>query len=284
MIELLRASQTDYMPKKNIYPFIVQIGTGGTGGYLVQHIAQLLGTNKKSATYVIADPDVIEEKNLGNQLFLASEVGMKKADVLAERYSYAYDMDIRSYSEAYIESPDDIKKLFNTDYIRTDGYRNQMLPIIIGCVDNNFTRQIIHEFFSKHPGVYIDAGNEATVVPADWQTRPKANWTPEELQAFNESGWSGQIVTGVNLNLAKQPSVADVFPDILVSEDSIRPSSLSCTELTASEPQRLIVNKFAALAILSVLTEIIEELCISNHITVFHAKKGYMRSTPYVKE
>lgn len=284
MIDLLQASQTDYMRKKNIYPFIVQIGTGGTGGYLVQHIAQLLGTNKKSATYVIADPDVIEEKNLGNQLFLASEIGLKKADVLAERYSYAYDMDIRSYSESYIETVDDIKNLFNSDYVRVGGYYYQMLPIIIGCVDNNFTRQIIHEFFQKYPGIYVDAGNEATVVPTDWQTRSKADWTPEELKAFDESGWSGQIVTGVNLNLAKQPSVADVFPDILESEDSIRPSSLSCTELTASEPQRLIVNKFAALAILSVLTEIIEEMCISNHITVFHAKKGYMRSTPYVKE
>lgn len=284
MVDLLKASQTDYIPRKNIYPFIVQIGTGGTGGYLVQHIAQLLGTTKKPATYVIADPDVIEKKNLGNQLFLPSEVGLKKADVLAERYSYAYDLDIRSYSEEYIESVNDIKNLFNADYISKGGYYTTLLPIIIGCVDNNFTRKIMHEFFSTHPCIYIDAGNEATVVPADWQRRPKDQWTAEELTAFKESGWSGQVVTGINLNLYKQESVAEKFPDILEDEDSLKPSSLSCTELTASEPQRLNVNKFAALAILNVLTEIVEDFTVSSHVILFQAKKGYMRATEAKKK
>lgn len=284
MVDLLKASQTDYIPRKNIYPFIVQIGTGGTGGYLVQHIAQLLGTTKKPATYVIADPDVIEKKNLGNQLFLPSEVGLKKADVLAERYSYAYDLDIRSYSEGYIESVNDIKNLFNADYISKGGYYTTLLPIIIGCVDNNFTRKIMHEFFSTHPCIYIDAGNEATVVPADWQRRPKDQWTAEELTAFKESGWSGQVVTGINLNLYKQESVAEKFPDILEDEDSLKPSSLSCTELTASEPQRLNVNKFAALAILNVLTEIVEDFTVSSHVILFQAKKGYMRATEAKKK
>lgn len=284
MVDLLKAIQTNYMPPRTLHPFIVQIGTGGTGGYLVQHIAQLLGTNKKASTYVIADPDVIEEKNLGNQLFLASEVGLRKADVLAERYSYAYGLDIRSYTDGYIESVNDLKHLFNADYLSEGSYRSQLLPIIIGSVDNNFTRKILHEFFSKHPCIYIDAGNEATEVPADWQTRPKSEWTDEERQAYVTSGWSGQVVTGINLNLHKQASVAEVFPDILEDSDSIRPSSLSCTELTASEPQRLIVNKFAALAILSVLTEIVEESSVSSHVTHFHAKKGYMRSTEAKKK
>lgn len=279
MVDLLKAAQTDYSPRKSIYPFIVQIGTGGTGGYLVQHIAQLLGTSKSSATYVIADPDGIEEKNLGNQLFLPSEVGLKKADVLAERYSYAYNLDIRSYSEGYIETVEDIKNLFNADYVRKGGYYVQLMPIIIGCVDNNYTRKVINEFFKDHPCIYIDAGNEATVVPADWQRRPKEEWTEEELKAFKDSGWSGQVVTGINLNLHKQQSVTEMFPDILEDEDSLKPSALSCTELTASEPQRLIVNKFAALAILNVLTEIVEEYSVSSHVIMFHAKKGYMRST-----
>lgn len=278
MIDLLSAAQTNFIKDESIYPFIVQIGTGGTGGYLVQHIAQLLGTSKKPATYVIADPDVIEEKNLGNQLFLSSEVGLKKADVLAERYSYAYNLDIRSFSEGYIESVADIKKLFNSDFLVGKTYKQTLIPIIIGCVDNNFSRKVMHEFFTSHPCIYIDAGNEATVVPHDWQRRPKSQWTPEELKAFQESGWSGQIVTGINLNLYKQPSIAETFPDILEDDESSKPSSLSCTELTASEPQRLNVNKFAALIILNVLTEIVEENGISSHIVFFHAKKGYMRT------
>lgn len=72
-----------------------------------------------------------------------------------------------------------------------------------------------------------------------------------------------------------------MFPDILEDEDDLRrPSDMSCTELTASEPQRLMVNKFAAMIVTSVLTEIIEECTISSHITFFHAKKRYIRSIP----
>jgi len=127
--------------------------------------------------------------------------------------------------------------------------------------------------------IYIDAGNEATRVPGDWRTRDKKDWTEAELEDYRNSGWSGQVVTGVNLNLFKQAPVAEMFPDILEDDDEIRPSELSCTELTASEPQRLIVNKFAALSIANILTQIVEDFTISSHITFFHAKKGYMRTT-----
>lgn len=156
------------------------------------------------------------------------------------------------------------------------------MPILIGCVDNNFSRSILNTFFeTSKTCIYIDAGNESTVVPKDWQVRTKSSWTEEELIAFNESGWSGQVVTGVKLNLFKQPPVAEVFPDILEDKDSfVKPSELSCTELTASEPQRLIVNKFGAMIISNILTQIVEDYTISSHMTVFHAKKAYMRSTP----
>lgn len=281
-INLLTAAKRDWYDYKEIFPFIVQIGTGGTGGYLVQHIAQLLGTSKVPSAYVISDPDVIETKNLGNQLFLPQEVGLKKADVLASRYSAAYGLDIGVYSDSYIESTNQLKSLFSTDYMHTkvNGRTTFVLPIIVGTVDNNFTRRIMYELFSSMKScIYIDAGNENINVPQDWRTRPKKDWTKEELVAFKDSGWSGQVVTGVNLNLFKQAPVAEEFPDILSDQDELRPSELSCSELSASEPQRLIVNKFAALAITNILTQIIEDKTISTHITFFHAKKGYMRST-----
>lgn len=286
VIDILKTSQTSYMAKKDIYPYIIQIGTGGTGGYLTQHISQLLGVSKRPASYTIVDPDVIEEKNLGNQLFLKEEIGLKKADVLASRYSHAYGIDVGSYSDSYIESVEDLKQLFHTEYLKLPNFLNQVqfLPIIIGAVDNNFSRKILHEFFiSMKTCIYIDAGNESTSVPTDWQQRPKKDWTEEEVNRFNGSGWTGQVVTGVNFNLFKQAPVAEVFPDILTDTDELRPSELSCTELNASEPQRLIVNKFAAMAISNILTEIVEERTISSHITFFHAKKNHMRSTPINK-
>lgn len=276
----------------DIFPYIVQIGTGGTGTYCVQHIAQILATSGKKAAYIIADPDIVEEKNLNNQLFLPQEVGQKKADILASRYSSAYGLPIGVYSENYIESPEQLRRLFNMEYLsmydeptETFRARKLFLPIIVGCVDNNYTRRVIYELFkTMNTGIWIDAGNEATVVPRDWRTRPKEEWTPEELAAFNESGWSGQVVTGVRTDLFKQECVAEAFPDVLGDAGEIRPSEMSCSELSASEPQRMIVNKFAALIIANILTEIIEQKTISQHITFFHAKKGYMRTIPVVKE
>lgn len=289
-IAIKQKAKRDYgQDYTTIFPFIVQIGTGGTGGYLVQHIAQLLSTSKSHGAYVIVDPDVIEEKNLGNQLFLPSEIGLKKADVLASRYSAAYGFPIGSYSDRFIEDAEHLKSLFSIEYMSTSPdnrwERVLLLPILIGCVDNNYTRQIMHEFFQiSSQCIYIDAGNESTVVPTDWMTRPKQQWTEQEVQAFKDSGWTGQVVTGVKLNLFKQNAVADEFPDILTDTDTIRPSELSCTELTASEPQRLIVNKFAALAVTNIVTQIVEEHVLDSHIVFFHAKECYMRKTPVQEE
>lgn len=284
-INILKAGQDNWRAYRNLYPFIVQIGTGGTGGYVTQHLAQMLGASSKPAAYVIADPDVIETKNLGNQLFLKEEVGLPKADVLANRYSEAYGLNIGSYSESYIESVKDIQNLFSREYMNlpSGGFTDTLLlPILIVAVDNVYTRRICHDFFQQTKTcIYIDAGNEATQVPSDWQTRVKKDWTEEEIKTFNDSGWTGQVVTGVKLNLFKQAPVMEMFPEMLEDNDSIRkPSDLSCTELTASEPQRLIVNKFAALAIANVLTHIVEEQEITTHMSLFHAKKCYIRSTP----
>ncbi|MCM3358016.1 ThiF family adenylyltransferase [Psychrobacillus sp. MER TA 171] len=279
-IKIKDKAKSNYTPYKGVFYNILQIGSGGTGGYLAQHISQLIGVSKSQAKYVIADPDIIEEKNLGNQLFLEEEVGLKKADVLAARYSHAYDLRIGTYSEKYIESTKDIENLFSSEYYQYP-YNQMRVKILIGAVDNNYSRKIMHQYFMENkPCIYIDAGNEAPKMPADWMNRPKNEWTKNEIEEFNASGWTGQVVTGVNFNLFKQDPVAKVFPDILEDTDELRPSELSCTDLTASEPQRLIVNKFAAMAITSILTEIIEEDTISSHMTVFHAKKSNMRCTP----
>lgn len=121
----------------HLIPFIVQIGTGGTGTYIVQHVAQMLSTLNKGHVYVIADPDKIERKNLKNQLFLEEEIGMSKAEVLAERYSQSFNLNIWAYTEKYIETVEDLKNLFQVDYASALTSTNYYLPILIGAVDNN---------------------------------------------------------------------------------------------------------------------------------------------------
>ena len=123
-----------------------------------------------------------------------------------------------------------------------------------------FTRQVMERFVSIMPRViYIDAGNESVKVPNDWTTRPRTRWTEEEIEEYKNSGWSGQVVTGYKWNTQTQPTVGQVFPDILEDTDTIKPSSLSCSEVSSSDPQRLIVNKTAALAITGIVQAFLDD-------------------------
>ncbi len=157
-----------------------------------------------------------------------------------------------------------------------------ILPILIGCVDNNYSRKIMNDFFHMSQAaniVYIDAGNEAGIVPFDFPEREKSEWTQEELETYNESGWSGQVVIGTKLHgdVLTEP-VAVRYPDILNDDDDIAPSKLSCEELSSSDPQRLMTNRFAAMITASYISELFECSTISKSMTVFHAKRGYMKS------
>ncbi len=269
--------------RKKLYPVIVQVGVGGTGSNLAQQLAQMLLMFEQDAYYCLADYDEIERKNINNQLFVENTIGKKKADILSQRYSTAYNIQVSSFTKNFVEDVSTLMSLFDFNYQEISGSSSEIsvLPILIGCVDNNFTRKIFHQMFEQVPNIlYIDSGNESAVVPKDFPQRPKEKWSKDEWEAYNESGWTGQVVCGLKLkNEILLEPVATRFPEILEDDDEIkRPSELSCEELSSSDPQRLQTNRMAALAIGTYLTELFECGTISNSMTVFHAKKGYMRS------
>jgi hypothetical protein len=283
MIDLLKREHGQ-KERKKLFPLAVIVGAGGTGSNLIQQFAQMYQSYRNDGFLLLADPDGIEEKNMTNQLFTPGTIGRKKAEVLAKRYSAAYNLNIHSYTEGYIESVELLKSLYSTEYINIPNYSRydmMVLPILIGCVDNNWTRRIFHEFFEKVPTLlYLDAGCESATVPADFSTRTKDHWTEEEIAAYNDSGWTGQIVAGLKIKGKTILEPAAVrFPDIMDDYDNeIRPSELSCQELSASDPQRLNTNRMAALGLSTYLSEIFECGTLSNCMTVFHARKGYMQS------
>ena len=272
----------DFTKGKNLFTHIVLVGAGGNGGYVIQQVAQMLNVFDVFGKLVIADFDHFEEKNLANQLCLKGDVGKNKVEVLANRYRSAYQVDISSYGASYVEDLDTLKELFNTDY---DYYKNRTttyLPILISCVDNNFSRQLFHKFFEQEKNLlYIDIGNEAVSPPDDYRSRPKDRWSEAEKDTFDKSGFTGQLVCGLKIdgNVICEP-VASVFPDILEDFDEIAPSELSCTELAASQPQRIITNRYSALAASTLLNEVFELGTLSTHKIFYHSKKGYMRSEP----
>lgn len=272
-----------FRSSNRMFYHIVQVGTGATGGQLVQMIAQMLGTLDIQAKYVIADADIVEEKNLQNQLFIKKDVGKPKAEVLAQRYRAAYQVDISSYNEKYVEDIKTLEHLFNTDYARAKTYGVTYIPILISCVDNKYSRKLFHEYFEKKNGtfIYVDVGNEGVSLP-DEPDKPRNEWTEEEIETYNKSGYTGQVVVGIkHKGRTITEPVASLFPGILdITENDVAPSSISCGEVIASEPQRLITNRYAALCTATYLNELFSEGTLSNHITFFHAKRMYIRSEP----
>ena len=81
---------------------IVIIGAGGTGGYVIPHLYRIALASARPCRIVIADGDIVEEKNLIRQNFAECDIGENKAAVMAERYSDVFCIETE-YIPDYIE-------------------------------------------------------------------------------------------------------------------------------------------------------------------------------------
>ena len=226
---------------------IVQVGTGATGSWLISMITQLLANNAlQENSLLIIDSDKIEDKNLKNQKFLKKDVGKFKSEVLCERYQGVYpDLQI-SYLSEYIKNKDRLLQL-----LQVEQYAN-IIPILIGTVDNNSTRQIFHSVFHDDNIlnlIYIDSGN-------------------------GTDNMIGQTVVGYKSDgkVILKP-IGDIAPDILIDNDAID-KVLSCSYHSEEAPQNIGTNITAATMLFNVLNNIISFNCINTHIVYFNAKRS----------
>ncbi|QHW35574.1 dinucleotide-utilizing protein (plasmid) [Paenibacillus rhizovicinus] len=278
MIKLLdfhKESRKIYGGSMNrIFYYIVMIGCGGNGGYAVQRITKMLYAFEHVKSFLmLADPDTVEEKNLLRQPFIHSDIGKKKADILAKRYGATYGLKIGSSSDGYIESVEQLEALFShTDYMHASGQVIQ--NVLIGAVDNDYSRNIMNDFFNKRDDlIYIDAGIEGVMLPGGG-AKPEEEWTEEENREHRESGYSGQIVVGVKKNgHVVLPPLNDVYP--IDAKDAIPPSH-SCG-VVPYQPQRMIANEMAAFQITAVMNELFATNSVLVHVLNFNARMAACR-------
>ena len=118
------------------------IGRGGTGSRLVPLISQFIKTCAwvTDPELVLIDDDIVEEKNLFRQNFIAQDVGRSKAEILAGRYSRAFNMNINSlqmrvenYKKFRAEANKEGTKEHELTQILT---RFRTNSIIVLCVDS----------------------------------------------------------------------------------------------------------------------------------------------------
>jgi hypothetical protein len=233
---------------------IVQIGCGGTGGYVQYFLSRLLYSmelNWRYINYTLCDGDKVESANLGRQNFIKSDLDKNKADVLAYRYGNVYDIAI-DYVDNYIEDLDALLKL-----LRRSPHGSN-IPVLIGCVDNNRSRQLFHEAFEKLDSIiYIDSGNDEV---------------------------SGQVVCGIKYN--KQvllPPVGTLFPDLLNDKDTIFKSQEGCGERAVSEPQNLATNSMAGQIVFSYINNLLTKKELQVYMTTFDSETA-QASSKYIED
>ncbi len=225
---------------------ILQVGCGGTGGYLVPKLARLLMTLGKfregERGYNLVDFDIVEEINLYRQNFVKSDLGLNKAEVLAQRYGSHFGVPIGS-AKLKVESAKDLEELFPEI---SDSCR-----VLIGCVDNNSARKLMQEVFenSKVPIIYIDSGN---------------------------GKFTGQIVVGYKTDEIVLEAVGTVYPESMEEAEIEAPRNCALNAL--ENPQNIGANDMAATLIFSVLNILLTNGDINAHILTFDALTGAVRS------
>jgi hypothetical protein len=151
-----------FIPQK-----ILVVGCGGTGSRLIPLIAQFVKTCPwvLNPEMVIVDDDIVEEKNLKRQNFVKQDVEKKKAVVLAQRYSKAYDIMISPITERIYNETSDKYKHNNEFEQKLSSWGRERIPtLVILCVDSAEARrdilQVLAAKLYASATLLLDTGNE----------------------------------------------------------------------------------------------------------------------------
>ncbi|MBQ2614095.1 MAG: ThiF family adenylyltransferase [Clostridia bacterium] len=228
---------------------IVVIGAGGTGGYVIPHLYRIAYASGRPCRIIIADGDIVEQKNLIRQNFAECDIGENKAQVMAERYSEVFGIETE-YIPDFIENEQQLLELLRFE--SSGRSSNKPISILIGAVDNNRSRIMCNNVFKKLDDIiYIDSGN---------------------------GEFTGQVICGVKMSgrVISKP-VASVYPDLLKDTEKF-PSELSCAERSVSAPQSIAANVFASSAVISMLYHLLIEGNLRNNRITFSSRKLLMKT------
>lgn len=236
---------------------VTLVGCGGTGGQLARTIARIVYDMKQRRMHTpkirLIDPDIVEMKNTGRQLFVPGDCGKHKAEVLGQRFNRALGLDIE-----WITEPVDAAKHF-------DRYSNNL---VIGAVDNHEARKEL----SRVQGLWIDCGNHhdsgqvciGTISDRDFMLRH---------------------IDGDNGKYRHLPNAALLFPQLLEPEAKAEPTPepVSCADLTARGEQHLIVNDLVACTAGQYLYKLLHRQPIHTFLSYVSVDTITVRSIPVEK-
>lgn len=219
---------------------ITIVGVGGTGANVARIVGRIVydmaRSRKHTPRIVLIDPDVVEEKNVGRQLFSPSMLGKRKVEAVGKMLNLALGLDVRWI-------PDYV------DPVRH--FERYVSNLVISCVDNHDARQAIHQV----DGVLVGSGNHKNSGQVSI-----GNSSDPELIRRNLDGRDGKY--------SYLPKEGLLFPELLQPEPTMEPTpmpNVSCADLVMDGSQHLLINDWMA----SVVGSYIYKLLYRQPITSF---------------
>ncbi|MEP7288621.1 MAG: ThiF family adenylyltransferase [Chloroflexota bacterium] len=99
--------QPAYFDPPQMIQEVVLVGCGGTGSQIARSLCRIVYDlkcrRKHAPTLKFIDPDRVEMKNVGRQMFTQADAESKafKAESLARRFNYSLGLDIACYNESF---------------------------------------------------------------------------------------------------------------------------------------------------------------------------------------
>jgi hypothetical protein len=235
---------------------IFVVGCGGTGSRLIPTLVQFIRSITKehnptgwlpSTNIVLIDGDIVEQKNLLRQNFIANDVNKNKASVLAMRYGKAYDMNVVAYPKFIDKAM--TPSTFRADLVNTAGItiENTSNDLVIMCVDSAEARRTVLKALAplnyNKTTLFIDAGNE----DAFGQVRMFTNHILISNKVYQEGELRAKYRVPERIEFLPEPVEYLPYDHEFYESLQDNPGLGSCADLD----QTLAINSLMAMLILS---------------------------------
>ena len=219
---------------KNYAIFI--LGAGGTGSWLCAFLDKMSLNNN----VIVMDGDIVESKNVLRQNFKRYDVDKNKAEVVA-------NSNMMSYVHGYITDTSIFHQIMSE-------FPEGTVPMLIGCLDNNASRKIAHDFVQEVPDiVWIDGGN-----------------AERHGQAYVCIKENSEIVDGYESPIDIEPAFQNY------EGDERRPDQISCAEHSESAPQNVTANVTSANVIFNLMAIFLNGGAITANKYIFDTRSVTM--------
>jgi hypothetical protein len=150
---------------------ITLIGCGFVGGLTVNELCrQFLARHAHLPEFSLIDDDRVEERNLPTQEFYQSDLWRPKAEVLASQLESRYG----AKAKALVQRIERLEHIPKAD-------------VILDCVDNIATRQLIHRFGLLHDTVICHIALSPDGVGfIDWTTPSRTSFRFDPWKKYEE--------------------------------------------------------------------------------------------------